>query len=227
MVSDQIKIFVGNVPYYCTQGQFEITFKDVDGFIKGDIVTKPKSNICRGFGFVTIKDKKSAIKLKGRHDLYIKNRQLRFTDYILNDDKDVVNDHSVKQKYIFVDGLPNNSKREYLKETFNDYTLIKYFVKTDIETGIIKTNGMIELAILDDYKKLLERGFVKDSKGNLLKLSRWRQKPNQPPNQKKSSDDNSFNGSTNSEPTKYDIYKTLRTYPGVGYITEKTNNCLR
>ena len=193
-MSDQIKIFVGNVPYYCSQEQFEETFKNVDGFVKGDIVTKPKSNVCRGFGFVTIRGSDNAEKLKDRQDISIKSRQLRFTDYILNDSKGAPSEYNVKKKYVFVDGLPNSSKKDYIKDAFKDYTMGRYYVKTDVETGDIKNHGMVELIELEDYKSLLEKGFIKDKKGNTLKLSRWKLRP-----YKKKTQD----------VAKYDLYKAF------------------
>lgn len=75
------KIFVGNVPYQCNQEEFRNCFKNIDGFIEAEIITINKTNISRGFGFITMKSSECADKLKNRNDIMIKNRLLRFTAY--------------------------------------------------------------------------------------------------------------------------------------------------
>ena len=175
-MSSLVKIFVGNVPFDCTQKQFEETFVDVPGFVKGDIVTKPRSTVCRGFGFVTIDNKDNSSNsedLKNREDIFIRKRQLRFTKYNLNDKK-YKGVENYKEKYLFVDGLPKDSNREYLKQTFKAYQICKHYVSTDLETGEIKNHGVVEIVDIAQYKKLLEDGCIEDVEGNTLKISRWR-----------------------------------------------------
>lgn len=189
------KIFVGNVPFDCSQKLFTDTFKGIEGFVRGDIVTRPRSDICRGFGFVTINSIENAEKLKKRKDLYIKSRQLRFTNYIVNDNH--------KSKYIFVDNIPDGKKRSYLKDTFQDHSIGKHFINTDTITGVPKGYGMIELMETDDYYKLLESGYIEDNNQNILKLSKWKGR-----NPRKK----------NCDLTKYDIIKAFAAGRSVGII---------
>lgn len=195
------KIFVGNVPFNCTQDEFERSFNSVDGFIKGEIVTKQHSDVCRGFGFVTLDNIDNAEKLQNRNDLFINNRQLRFTEYTMSKkQKSYEND---KNKYIFVDGIPNNSDKEYLEKVFNDYPLGKHYVCTDIESGEQKSHGMIEILDNLKYKELLSMGSIEDTDGNLLELCRWKSKSY------KKKDKNV---------TKYDLYKAFTAGRNLGII---------
>jgi hypothetical protein len=189
------KIFVGNVPFDCSQKLFTETFKDVEGFVRGDIVTRPRSDICRGFGFVTINNVDNAEKLKKRKDLYIKSRQLRFTNYIVND--------THKSKYIYIDNIPSGKKRNYLKDTFKGNSIGKYFISTDINTGIPRHHGLIEMLDADEYFKLLESGYAEDNDNNILKLSKWKGR-----NSRK----------RHSDLTKYDIVKAFAAGRSVGIM---------
>lgn len=81
MQTSEYKIFVGNVPYHCTQEEFCSCFEDVEGFIKAEIVNVYKTTVSRGFGFVTVKTLQDANKLKTREDIVLKGRILRFTSY--------------------------------------------------------------------------------------------------------------------------------------------------
>jgi hypothetical protein len=75
------KIFVGNIPYQCTQEEFEKCFKDIDGFVKAELIKIHGTNVSRGFGFVTMKTITSANILKNRNNITLRGRILRFTSY--------------------------------------------------------------------------------------------------------------------------------------------------
>lgn len=161
----ECKIFVGNVPYQCTQDEFEKCFKDVDGFKKAEIITAYKSNVSRGFGFITMQSSLHAEKLKNRDDIVFKNRILRFTPY-QTDSVKIVTDNYINninnsnKNYVFVDKIPKGYDREWLKSAFSNYEPIgKYFISTNYETGVHKHNGLLE--ILDDskYKQILEKKY--------------------------------------------------------------------
>ena len=77
---NQRKIFVGNVPFNCTQEGFEECFDDISGIYKADIV-KGHRDDSRGIGFVTMNTIEDAETLKKREDIKCKGRTLRFYPY--------------------------------------------------------------------------------------------------------------------------------------------------
>jgi RNA recognition motif-containing protein len=171
-MSDNFKVFVGNIPFNCTEKKFIETFDKIDGFVKGDIIKDQYFDRCRGFGFVLLDSVENVEKIKKRDDIYIDNRQLRFTDYI--NSKKI--SYNTTHKYIYIDNIPEDVNREYLKKVFNNYEIGKYFINTDYETGGQKTTGMVEIKNYDKYIELLTKGFILDCNENKLYLQKWKYK---------------------------------------------------
>lgn len=170
---DECKIFVGNVPYHCTQDEFDACFKDIIGFVKAEIVTMYKTSMSRGFGFVTMKNIYDAEILKRRDDIILKGRILRFTSY-QNETYNSTNENCTN--YVFVYGLPHGMNRKWLKEKFSNYEPIgKCFIAMNQNTGEMKNYGVIE--ILDDikYKNILTKKWY-DIEGNTVEISRYKNK---------------------------------------------------
>jgi nucleolin len=169
--NEECKIFVGNVPYQCSQEEFEKCFESVDGFIKAEIITVYKSNTSRGFGFITLRSLYDAEKLKYRDDILFKGRMLRFTSYQTYNSQLTMDNLN---NYIFVDGIPSGKNREWLKKSFSEYEPIgRCFVAMHHETGKSKNNGLIE--ILDDlkYKAILSKGWH-EFDGVILEASKYK-----------------------------------------------------
>lgn len=93
------KIFVGNVPFQCSQSEFSECFEKMDGFIKAEIVCKCNMEISRGFGFVTFDSPENAKKIIGNNSIQCKDRILRFTEYGSNENKQI-NEHDVHKEKI-------------------------------------------------------------------------------------------------------------------------------
>ena len=173
------KIFVGNVPFNCTKNEFNSTFKDIEGYQEGDIIINPKTMLCKGYGFIVFDTIENATNLKNRKDILILTRKLRFMDYYPNNLQYNAQYNAqylttyTKDKYIFVEGIPNRKTRIYLKEIFIGYELLGYYISTNTKTGSIKNHGRIELKYYEDYKKLLEKSLIEDNDGNILKLTKW------------------------------------------------------
>jgi RNA recognition motif-containing protein len=171
--NNECKIFVGNVPYQCTQEEFEKCFQNIDGFIKAEIITMYKTNMSRGFGFITMRSIYDAENLKHRDDILFKGRVLRFTNY--QSDTHVSSSENLNN-YIFVDGIPDGKDREWLKCFFSSYEPIgKCFVAMNHDTGIMKNNGVVE--ILDDskYKAILFKR-IHDHNNVILETTKYRTK---------------------------------------------------
>jgi len=160
------KVFVGNVPYECTQDEFENIFCNVDGFINAEIVIDKNNNMCRGFGFVTLNTIQNADNLLDNSNISIHGRELRLTGYT-STHKYINTD---KIGYVYVDNIPNNSDRSYLEDVFARFSLGKHYVNTDIDTGEPKNNGIVEILNAAKYKELLTAGFISDKNNHVLKL---------------------------------------------------------
>jgi len=171
--NDGYKIFVGNVPYHCTQEEFDICFTNVEGFIKAEIITMHKTNMSRGFGFVTVKTLHDAELLKRRDDIIFKGRTLRFTSYQEGTYKSV---NETFTNYVFVDGIPDGKNREWLKKKFHHYEPIgRCFVSMDQETGNMKNYGVIEVLDENKYKHIVTKKWH-DIDGKMIETTRYKNK---------------------------------------------------
>lgn len=183
-VSDLKKIFVGNVPFYCDNTDFQECFKKYDGFIKAEIIYKPNTKISRGFGFVVFDSPENALKLLGKTDVVFKDRFLRFTTYAFsnNSNKKYFDNNepiSLDQKnYLIVKTIKPNMTRDDLKNLFNNIAPIgKHFITTSIEIGE-KGCGIVEILDNTIFNYLLKKQILVDDNDNIYQLSRWKMQKN-------------------------------------------------
>ena len=173
--NEECKIFVGNVPYQCTQEEFARCFQNINGFIKAEIMTVYKTNISRGFGFVTMRTLHDAENLKQRYDILFKGRVLRFTSYQNENTKPMI---ETLNNHVFIDGIPEGKNRDWLRNYFDSYEPIgRCFITMNHKNGELKNNGVIE--IIDDikYKSILATKWHEND-GVILETSKYR--PNLP-----------------------------------------------
>lgn len=171
------KIFVGNVPYQCTRAEFEKCFEKFKGFVKAEIVSRPMTDISRGFGFVTFDTRENANILLEKKDLCLHDRTLRFTEYNLKSDKETTDRKFKSSKYnhIFIKNIPKDAKVEDLRKFFMDFGKIgTCYINTNTITGDSRNTGVVE--IIDDniYQKLLDMKTIPFMKNNLI-LVKWKQ----------------------------------------------------
>jgi RNA recognition motif-containing protein len=164
---DFCKVFVGNVPFDCDNEEFSDKFKDIDGYIKAEIVTKNTTGtICsRGFGFVTVgnsddtncSSEDNAEKLLKRTDIDIRGRTLRFTEYISNSKKM----DKPKNNYIVLEKIPKSISRKDIYDHLSSITSIgKCFIQSNRETGERKEIAIIEVLDSNVYNNIIESGYV-------------------------------------------------------------------
>jgi RNA recognition motif-containing protein len=173
MEINNTKIFVGNVPFDCTNKEFQEIFDNVEGYISGEVVTKYNSQNSRGFGFIILNTLENAKKILERNDIILKERVLRFTEYdsknkknIYHDDEYINNINNINNRYLMIKDIININ-REDIKEMFFDQEIGKYFIAVDRKTG-----NNLDYAIVEYYentiqiKKILNDGFIiyKDNK---------------------------------------------------------------
>lgn len=198
-MDSECKIFVGNVPFQCTQTEFRECFEKMKGFIKAEIVNKNDITMSRGFGFLTFDNKENAMNLIGNNKIIFKDRQLRFTEYVQNkqnndgfekenyfesnsenseEDKLDLNEEKISLKQrnlLIVKNLPENFERNDLFEVFSNFGKIgRYFIMTDHETGIKKECGVVEIIDNEIYKNLLEKKTIEIDGGRKVEILKWK-----------------------------------------------------
>lgn len=169
--SNDYKIFVGNVPYDCVQDEFYECFKNIEGFKNAELIINSKTDISRGFGFITINSQSSADKLR-KQIIIFKDRELRFTNYKTNTN---IYEYDGKNNYIYVNNIPKGKNRDWLLSCFKDYGEIgKYLILTDSQTGEYKTSGVIEILNDDIYRTILSKKYIICDDDIKLNISRYK-----------------------------------------------------
>ena len=117
--SQGYKLFVGNVPFKCSHYEFREVFEHEDGFLKAELIHRPRSRLTRGFGFVEFKTEEDLENvLKNEYELL--DRTLRITKYS-NENKPKTNDKYSSLLYkLFVRDLGDTTESE-LEGYFSKY----------------------------------------------------------------------------------------------------------
>ena len=114
---DQFKVFVGNVPFECTDKDFINPFKDMDGFVDAKVIRHPKSlTSTRGFGFVCF-EKQEHIDNLLKNTIKINDREVRISNY------EKQKPHPVYAKKYFFDELILVPLQRYLSLIAKHYTV--------------------------------------------------------------------------------------------------------
>ena len=94
------KIFVGNVPFDCTDNEFKDAFIHFDGYLNAELISRSQTNNTRGFGFVAFINSDYVNKfLEKKEKIIIKDRTLRFTKYTEKNDSNFII-KNLKKKYL-------------------------------------------------------------------------------------------------------------------------------
>ncbi len=148
------KIFVGNVPYQCTQEEFQNCFKNFVGYKNAEIIRKYNSDAGRGFGFVTfdsVENGNQLINQKENQNIILKDRILRFSKK-KHDKTDAIN----KRYFMYVSNIPEILTSEDFKKIFELHDdLGLCYINTDRITGKSKGTGIVEFKSENIYNILL------------------------------------------------------------------------
>jgi len=170
------KIFVGNVPFDCTDSEFKNAFKSIDGCVSAELVSRSQSNNTRGFGFITFSNSLHATNfLDKKEKILLKERTLRFTKYHDSEDSDFII-NNLKKNNIFVSNIPKYFDNKKLIEFFSNFgpVLIGYINK-DINTKKKTNTGTIEFENEETFNKVLEMRFIGLEDGNVLSVTRYKE----------------------------------------------------
>lgn len=170
------KIFVGNVPFQCTHGEFSSCFDKMQGFVKAEIIYKIGTNISRGFGFVTFDTPSNANELLNKTVMF-KDRYLRFTPYYVpneNQEKQTTHVQIETSKNLMMVKNVENLSREEIYNFFSNFGQVgKHFIMTDHETGIKKNYAIVEIIDNEVYNCLLKMKEVTYG-SEILEISKWK-----------------------------------------------------
>lgn len=126
---DSTRIFVGNVPFDCNADEFTDVFKNIDGFISAELVTRYQSDKTKGFGFVDFENRVINKIIHGTYEL--KGRTLRVEEYIDKKLDDEKNDDIDK---LFIKDI-NNLTTLQLENYFSTFGIV---TKCKVISGINK-----------------------------------------------------------------------------------------
>ena len=207
------KVFVGNVPFQCTNDEFKNCLKNIQGFVDAEIINRHNSDYNRGFGFVTLRTPDDAQKILTLNNIVFKNRILRFADYNLND-KDILKQQN-KKNYLFVRGISKDIKRSELVSIFTDFCEIGgCFIMTNKKTGEQNGNAIVEITNFNVYESLLNQKQIITPNKLILEVSKWKNKlkPIQYHNDKNQFINNNYNNviGSNKNDIKLDVGEIYR-----------------
>ncbi len=144
------KIFVGNVPFDCTNIEFRDCFKNINGYVTADLISM------RGFGFVVLENKMQRDLILNNNNFFIKNRKLRLSPY-----DNQTKDSTEKSSYIKLENISSNISRDDITNEFSNFCRVgKCFIDTNRVTGEKLSTGLVEIFDVEVLHHLLSLGSI-------------------------------------------------------------------
>ena len=166
------KVFVGNVPYLCTDEEFVQCFDDMEGFVSADVVKKHNSRFSRGFGFVTFETKEQAEAIIANDSLSLKGRVLRFSLYQY--------DKEERNYLVFVRGVPVDMDADSLKKALDVFgSVTEVTLNCNRETGKSIGSASVGYSSLDEMRAALQSRELEVAENVTLQLYPYRKNPRQ------------------------------------------------
>lgn len=161
------KVFVGNVPFDCTNENFINVFKNLKGYLNAEIISRNNQiSTTRGFGFITFSSEKFANDFLDeiKNITYtINDRTLRFTKYFNTNNNFIFK--NLKKNNIFVSNLPDSLVKDedlinLFKKNFNNAEIVIGYINKDIITNKNINTGYIEFKNEKDYNDAIKKKFI-------------------------------------------------------------------
>ena len=150
--TETYKLFVGNVPFKCTQEEFSNVFDKEQGFMTAELIYRTKSELTRGFGFVefsTGEDLDSTLEKQ----FYMDGRELRVAKYF--EDRNYDNNEQERAFKVFTRNT-NDLNVDQLREYFSKYgNVSECYLLVDRETQEPKGHGVVGFDNKNDWNSAL------------------------------------------------------------------------
>ena len=168
--SQELRVFVGNVPFQCTTEEFVELFKDTPGFVNANVVKRYNSEMSRGFGYVTLNSNENLENLLSKETLDFKDRTLRLSKYNRETKKPVSSSNLV-----FVRNVPENTSENDLSNLFANRfgNVVKCSLNVDRKTGKKLGSCVVEFSDRESCTKALSEREI-DLNGSVLNVYRFR-----------------------------------------------------
>ena len=170
------KVFVGNVPFDCTNIEFKEAFNSVEGCINAELIQRSQSNNTRGFGFITFSSNLLASHfLEKKEKIILKERTLRFTKYYDSNDSDFIT-NNLKKNNIFVSNIPKYFDNDQFINLFSQFGKILIgYINKDLNSKRKTNTGIIEFDNNESCNKALDLKFISLDDGNILNVTRYKE----------------------------------------------------
>ena len=146
------KLFVGNVPFKCSHDEFNEIFENEKGYVKSELIYRPKSTLTRGFGFVEFKTEEELVSVLDKQ-FNLNSRELRVTKYS-SENKPKYDERSSYK--LFVRNLGDTSLEDF-ENFFTGYgNVSKCYLLPNRETGETRGLGVVEFNDKECFKKVLQ-----------------------------------------------------------------------
>lgn len=170
------KVFVGNVPFDCTDIEFKEAFKSIEGCINAELIQRSQSNNTRGFGFITFSSNLLASNfLEKKEKIILKERTLRFTKYYDSNDSDFIT-NNLKKNNIFVSNIPKYFDNDRFINLFSQFgPILIGYINKDLNSKKKTNTGIIEFSNNESCNKALDLKFISLDDGNILNVTRYKE----------------------------------------------------
>jgi len=168
--SQELRVFVGNVPFQCTTEEFTEFFKNTPGFVNATVVKRFNSDMSRGFGYVTLDNNENLNSLLSKETLEFKDRTLRLSKYNRETKKPVP-----RNNLVFVRNVPENTSEQEVSSLFSNNfgNVVKCSLNVDRKTGKTLGSCVVEFSNKESCTKALSEKEV-DLNGSVLNVYRFR-----------------------------------------------------
>jgi len=149
------KIFVGNIPYQCTDEEFIDCFKNYEGFKHAELIYRHNTKLTRGFGFVSFETLSQIQKLINETNIKLKDRDLRLSSYSTKVPVATVDDS--KPSKVFLRNITPEMDESNISAVFSYYgEVTNCEINKNRHTGERTNTAVIEFKNNDSFDRALK-----------------------------------------------------------------------